>query len=126
MCCDAGQTLYSTKKGNSITYSVTPQGPGQTFAVVMEKNSNRGKASISVNGGKAETVDTYSPSVQSRTIVWQRTLDVGTSTVKVTNLGTTGRTRVDVDALMLTSGPMGPAPLPPVTPEDEIRAPSAR
>ena len=109
-CYDAGTTLYSTRAGNSITYTVTPLRPGQTFAVVMEKNSNRGQASISVNGGPGETVETYASPAQHRAIIWQRTLGVGAHTIKITNLGTAGRPRIDVDALMLTSPSGGPPP----------------
>ncbi len=106
-CYDGGTTLYSTVKNQSITYAVTTEGPGQTFAVVMEKNTNRGKASITVNGGKATTVDTYASPAQHAAIVWQATLPAGTSKVTVKNLGTASRTRIDVDALMLTSPPQG-------------------
>ncbi len=110
-CYDDGTTLYSTAKGQAITYSVTTRGPGQTFAVVMEKNSNRGKASISVNGGKAATVDTYASPAQHAAIVWQATLPAGTSKVIVKNLGTASRSRIDVDALMLTGPPTGQVPI---------------
>lgn len=110
-CYDGGTTLYSVAKGQSITYSVTTEGSGQTFAVVMEKNTNRGKASIAVNGGKATTVDTHASAAQHAAIVWQATLPAGTSTVVVKNLGTTSRTRIDVDALTLTGPPTGELPI---------------
>jgi hypothetical protein len=111
LCFDAGQTLYSTKGGNSITYTVTPRAPGQTFALVMEKSYNRGRVGVSVNGAAPQTVDTYSASPQHRVIVWQRTLDAGVTTIKVTNQATPGRTRVDLDAVMLNNPPGGMHPL---------------
>lgn len=105
-CFDAGSTWYSTKGGSSLTYTVTAR-PGQTFAVVMEKNSNRGRVGIRVNGGAATTVDTYASTAKHRVVVWQSLLPQGTNTVTVTNQGTAGRARVDVDALLMTSTPGG-------------------
>ncbi|WP_030528193.1 hypothetical protein [Phycicoccus jejuensis] len=110
VCFDAGSTWYSTKGGSSLTYAVTT-GPGQTFAVVMEKNSNRGRVGIRVNGGAATTVDTYSSTGKHRVIVWQSQLTEGTSTITVTNQATAGRPRVDIDAVMLTSPPTGEVPM---------------
>lgn len=111
LCFDAGQTLYSTKGGTSVTYTVTPRAPGQTFALVMEKSYNRGRVGVSVNGAAPQTVDTYAASPQHRVIVWQRTLNAGTTVIKVTNQATAGRARVDLDAEMLTSPPGGVHPL---------------
>ncbi len=85
--------------------------PGQTFAVVMEKNNNRGRVGIRVNGGAATTVDTYAPTGKHRVIVWQSQLPEGTHTITVTNQATAGRPRVDVDAVMLTSTPTGEVPM---------------
>ncbi|HET7396982.1 MAG TPA: hypothetical protein VFJ94_00535 [Intrasporangium sp.] len=36
--------------------------------------------------------------------MWQASLSAGTHTVKLTNKGTAGRPRIDVDAVMLTDG----------------------
>ena len=109
-CFNNGKTLYSTAKGASLTYKVTSDKPGETVAVVVEKNSNRGTVNISVDGGTASAVSTYSSTPKHRVIVWQKALGVGTHTVKLTNAGTSGRSRVDVDAIMLKNGPTEGAP----------------
>ena len=103
-CFNHGKTLYSTAAGASLTYKVTVDRPGQTFALVVEKNSNRGTANISVDGGAATAVNTQASSPTHRVIVWQKVLSVGTHTVKVTNAGTAGHSRVDVDSVLLTVG----------------------
>jgi len=109
-CFNNGKTTYSTSKGASLSYKVTSDRPGQTVGVVVEKNSNRGTVNISVDGGTATAVSTYSSSPKHRVIIWQKALSVGTHTIKLTNAGTSGRSRVDVDAIMLTAGPVTTAP----------------
>jgi hypothetical protein len=101
-CFNHGRTLYSTAAGASLTYRVTTTKPGQTAAVVAEKNSNRGRVNISVDGGTAVSVDTYASSPTHRVIAWQKTLSVGTHTLKLSNAGTTARSRVDIDTILLT------------------------
>ena len=108
-CFNNGKTLYSTAKGASLSYKVTADQPGQVVGVVVEKNSNRGAVNISVDGGTATAVSTYAASAKHRVIVWQKSLSVGTHTLKLTNVGTTGRPRIDVDAIMLTTGPTNEA-----------------
>jgi hypothetical protein len=103
-CFNNGKTLYSTAAGASLSYKVTTTRPGQTVAIVVEKNSNRGTANISVDGGTATAVNTQASSATHRVVVWQKVLSVGTHTVKVTNAGTSGHSRVDVDAVLLTVG----------------------
>lgn len=102
-CFDAGNTLYSVTRGNQLVYDV-PAGEGQTVAVVMEKNNRKGEVWIRLNDERATLVDTYSDDPQHRTIVWEGALREGSNTVKITNRGTDGRPRVDVDAVMRTSG----------------------
>lgn len=107
-CFDAGHTLYSSKGGNSLTYTLDGAA-GNTAAVVMEKNSRKGKVGIRLNGGPVTVVDTYAASPQHRVIVWKGELSDGPNTLKITNQGTSGRPRVDVDAVMLVghAGPGG-------------------
>ena len=109
-CFNNGKTLYSTAKGASLSYKVISDKPGQTLGVVVEKNSNRGTLNISVDGGTATAVSTYASTAKHRVIVWQKSLSVGTHTIKLTNAGTSGRSRVDVDGILLTNGPTEGAP----------------
>lgn len=101
-CSDAGHTVFSTTAGASATFTVTPARAGQWFAVVMPKGSNRGEVSISVDGGAPVTVDTHAASTQNRVVVWQTQLSRATHSVVVTNLGTAGRSRVDLDAVLVS------------------------
>ena len=112
-CFNNGQTIYSTKAGASVTYKVPAvERPGQTLALVVEKNSNRGRMNVSVDGGTATSVDTYASTATHRVIVWQKALGAGSHTIKITNAGTTGRSRVDIDSLMLYRGETAAAPEP--------------
>jgi hypothetical protein len=109
-CFNWGKTLYSTAAGASLTYKVTTQRPGQTVALAVEKSTNRGVANISVDGGTASAVNTYAAAATHRVVVWQKVLTPGTHTIKVTNAGTAGRSRVDVDSILLTLQPTGVTP----------------
>ncbi len=109
-CFNNGRTLAATAAGASLTYQLTTTTPGQTIAIVMEKNSNRGVVKVSVDGGTASAVDTYAVSPTHRVIVWQKTLSKGAHTLKLTNAGTSGRSRIDVDGILLSNQPTGAAP----------------
>jgi hypothetical protein len=110
-CANFGSTSYTTEKNASITYTVNLYSPGRTIAIVAPKSSNRGVMNISVDGATAKSVNTYAATTTNRVIVWQRTLNAGTHTIKVTNAGTTGHSRIDVDTLMLGPGWGGEVPL---------------
>ncbi len=103
-CFNTGKTLYSTAKNAALSYKVTSTAAGQVVGVVMEKASNRGTVNISVDGGTATTVNTNSATTAHRVVVWQKALSLGTHTIKLTNAGTAGHGRIDVDAIMLTYG----------------------
>lgn len=103
-CFNTGKTLYSTTKYAALSYKVPSTAAGQVVGVVMEKASNRGTVKISVDGGTASVVNTYAPTPKHRVVVWQKKLAPGTHTIKLTNAGTTGHGRIDVDAIMLTFG----------------------
>jgi hypothetical protein len=103
VCFNNGRTLASTTRGASLTYTVTTDRPAQTVAVVAAKNTNRGVMNISLDGAPATAVNTYSSTAANRVIVWQKVIATpGTHRIKITNAGTSGRPRIDVDAIMLT------------------------
>jgi hypothetical protein len=101
-CSDAGHTLYSTTAGDSATFFVTPEWGGQSVALVMPMDTDRGEVTIAVDGGEPMLVDTFAETAQDRTIVWQTKLADGDHTVVITNQGTPGRSRVDLDAVLLS------------------------
>jgi len=79
---------------------------GSTVAWVSTTGPDRGMASVSVDGGPAQTVDLYSPTLQPATIVWQATNlgSINPHTIKVTVLSTrnpaSAGNKVDIDAYL--------------------------
>jgi len=104
-CSNGGATYSSTTRGDSLTYTLKANAPSLTVGLVVGENADRGQVGISVDGVKAVPVDTYDPAENDRVIVWQRTLTRGVHTLKLTNLGTAGRSRIDIDSILLTRGP---------------------
>jgi hypothetical protein len=99
VCFDGRQTAYTTQSGASMTFTVTG---ARRLALVMPKNTNRGQASISVDGASPVTVDTYAPGPQNRVMVWQVEFPSTTAhNVVLTNKATPGRSRIDVDAVVV-------------------------
>ena len=75
---------------------------GGPVALVMEKASNRGQAKILVDGVLRTTIDTYAATPRHRSVVWAARLTRVRHTVSVVNVGTPGRPRIDVDAVMVS------------------------
>ena len=110
-CWSAGGVHRTTAKGASASIKVTlPYSyngfPGDAVAdnvthvgLVMHKGPGRGKFKVYVNGVLKGTVDTYAATNQPRTVVWQGAV-TGTSTVKIVNVATSGRPRIDLDAVL--------------------------
>jgi hypothetical protein len=67
--------------------------------LVMHKGVKRGKFQVWVNGVLRATVDTYAATEQPRMLVYQTAVS-GSSTIKIVNLATTGRPRIDLDAVL--------------------------
>lgn len=92
-----GATKKSTAAGAKASLTFT----GRSIAWVARTGPDRGKAAIYVNGTQVATVDLYSASFHSQRVVWVGTWGASASrkvTIKV--LGTSGRPRVDLDALV--------------------------
>ena len=82
-----------------MTFDVTG---ARRLALVMPKNTNRGQVSISVDGAAPVVVDTYAAGPQNRVLVWQvQFASTAAHKVVVTNRATAGRSRVDVDAVVV-------------------------
>jgi hypothetical protein len=77
---------------------------GRSIAWVARKGPSYGKAAIYVNGVKVATVDLYATSYQSQRVVWAANWSTAASrTITIRVSGTTGRPRVDLDALVTGS-----------------------
>ncbi|MEW6225931.1 MAG: S8 family serine peptidase [Chloroflexota bacterium] len=95
-----GSTRYATRKGYWIGRTFT----GRGVAVVVPKSPIRGKAQVWIDGKLVKTVDTYRRTFAPRRVVFSYTWEAsGTHTVKVVVLGTSGRPRVDFDALVIVN-----------------------
>ena len=97
-------------RGARLTYKVTVGNPGQVVGVVVDKNTNRGRLEIKVDGGAATSVPTFASSPKHRVVVWQKALSVGTHTLRLTNAGSPAHPRVAIDSILMTQGPTGVAP----------------
>ncbi len=101
MLADAsgGGVRYATAKGAKATLSFT----GTEVAWVAPKSKTRGKAAVYLDGARVATVDLFSQQILARQVVFSKTnLDPATPhTLEVRNLGTAGRSRVDVDAFVV-------------------------
>jgi threonine/homoserine/homoserine lactone efflux protein len=95
--------MQTSSVGASVTYTVQTSNPGQYVAVVVAKAANRGRATITVDGAGAGTIDTYAATSTNRVIGWQtRLATAGTHTIKITNQATAGRPRIDIDSVLLS------------------------
>ena len=92
-----GSLRYSTASGASATYSFT----GTSVSWVAYRGANRGKAAVYVDGVYETTVDLYASVYWARQIVYAASWPTsGTHTLRIVNLGTSGHSRVDVDAFV--------------------------
>jgi beta-N-acetylhexosaminidase len=94
----SGGTLrYSTASGASASYTFT----GTSVSWVAYRGANRGQAAVYLDGVYQQTVNLYSTSYWARQIVYAATWSTsGTHTLRIVNLGTSGHSRVDVDAFV--------------------------
>jgi hypothetical protein len=101
----SGGTAKSTRvRGARVTFRVRAEAAHQPVALVMQTARNRGRARVMVDGTVVDTIDTRSSARHHRRVVWAGELpSAGRHTVRVVNLGTRGRPRIDVDAFLVSS-----------------------
>jgi len=93
-----GSERYAKAAGASVSYTAT----GRAFALVSTLGAGRGKARIYVDGSYKTTVDLVSVTPFYRVQVWSTRFSKAAShTIKVVVVGTGGRPRVDVDAILV-------------------------
>lgn len=92
-----GSVRYSITAGSSATYSFT----GRSVALVMTRATTRGAVRVYVDGAASyATVDSYAAATAYAQQVWSKSWAAsGVHTVKVVVVGTSGRARVDLDAI---------------------------
>jgi hypothetical protein len=94
-----GSSRYSTKKGSAATLSFTKG----TLYLVAKTGPKMGKMAVYLGGGKVATVSLYSKTTKYRQVIRLLSRSSGTRarTVKLVNLGTKGRSRVEIDGFAL-------------------------
>jgi len=93
-----GTARYSTRAGASAAHAFT----GSGVALVMPKGPTRGQARIYLDGVLAGTISLYRSTNISRQVVFAKTwADSGSHTIRVEVVGTRGRPRVDLDAIVV-------------------------
>ncbi len=75
---------------------------GNGVGLVLTKGPGRGKAAVYVDGKYVKTVDTYSATYKARQYFGIKSFTTGGShTVKIVNLATSGRSRIDLDGFVV-------------------------
>jgi hypothetical protein len=92
-----GSVKFATVAGKQATFSFT----GSQVAWVSTVNTDRGSASVSLDGGAATTVSTNGPSLRPAAVVYTKTMTAGAHSLLVQVLGTAGHPRVDIDAFLV-------------------------
>jgi len=91
-----GTIRYSYKRGDSAVYKFR----GNFVALISTRAPNRAKAKIYIDNKYIKTINTYSPDMQARSIVFEASLSkVRTHRLKIINQGSRRRNRLDIDAI---------------------------
>lgn len=102
--CYADRTVRHTKAEGAavvITVHVPAEEDLRRVALVMDRGPGHGRARVLVDGTARKTIDTERDVVAHRVVVWTGTLLPGTHKVRVVNLATPGRARIDFDAVVV-------------------------
>jgi beta-N-acetylhexosaminidase len=92
-----GSLAYSTAAGASATYAFT----GRAVSWVADLGPSRGQAKVYIDGTYAHTVNLNSATFHARQIVYVASWSTnGSHSIRIVNVGTTGHSRVDVDAFV--------------------------
>jgi hypothetical protein len=98
-----GALKSSTTAGSSVSGAFFAEG----IAWVSEMGPTFGKATVYLDGVAVKTVDLYSPTLREAQIVWKKGWSTPQvkHTIKIVVSGTSGRPRVDLDALLTLNIP---------------------
>lgn len=109
--CDNGSTMNTSKKGASATFTLSSTWAADWGAtaghlgLVMTKGPGHGKVKLYFDGALKATVDTKAATSKYRTFVYDfGPFGPGAHTVKLVNVGTAGRPRIDVQGIGLMAG----------------------
>jgi hypothetical protein len=104
-CWSDGGLHRTTAKGATAT--ITPQAfagypalENHHVGLVMHQGPDRGRFKVYVDGSLRKTVDLYAPTSRPRMIVWQTAFRDYGHQIRLVNLATPGRPRIDLDAVL--------------------------
>jgi hypothetical protein len=106
VCWSDGTAHRSTAAGASVTivptrFTVFPSNAtNHHVALVMAKGADRGRFAIYVDDQLRTTVDLYAATSRSRNVVWQTAFRDFGHNIRLVNLATPGRPRIDLDAVL--------------------------
>ncbi len=93
-----GTMAWSKRAGASVSVSTT----ARTLAFVAPVSNARGQARIYVDNVLQTTISLWASSGSSRRVLWVKTMpSYGLKTLRIEVVGTAGRPRIDVDAVLL-------------------------
>jgi subtilisin len=93
-----GTAIYARTAGATLTRTFT----GRTIAWVSAVGPTRGSARVYIDGSLFTTVSQYRADAGYRKVVFERSwVSSGTHTIRIEVVGTAGRPRVDLDALVV-------------------------
>lgn len=95
-----GSQMWTEQQGATATWRVPVEGNLGGIGLVMAQGPGRGRFQVRVDGTLVATVDSLAAANRNRVVVWQAHVAAGTHTLTVRNLATTGRPRIDVDAVV--------------------------
>ena len=111
--CDNNSTAYATKAGASAVFTLTgawsangnPPPAAAHLGLVMTKGPGHGAVRLYLDGVLKATIDTKAATYRYRQYVYDfGPLAPGAHTVKLVNVGTSGRPRIDVQGMGLVIG----------------------
>lgn len=97
--CALGDSMLRTRTaGASLSTVVNAGAVPRRVALIMAKGPARGKAKIYYDGAYVRTIDTYASVNTNRVLMWDKTISgSGNHRIKVVNVATPGRPRIDID-----------------------------
>jgi len=99
-CANGGTQVNNTKAGAYGSYLAHVAVAGEHRDLMMATGPGRGRANIYIDGVRKMTIDTYARVNGNQVYVWDSgALSKGTHTIKVVNLATPGRPRIDINAM---------------------------
>jgi hypothetical protein len=101
--CFADRTTHHTSADGAavvITVVVPTDEDLRRVALVMDTGPNRGRAKVKVDGALRKTIDTSRDTAMHKVVVWTGTMLPGKHRLRIVNLATAGRARIDFDAVI--------------------------